>query len=308
MSKIFQLVTVLVLLSSTLISQEATIAVLEFVNKPKIKTEYREMLENAFSQAAKNQGRFAVLERADIEKILATREEQKSESYLDAVVAEQGRAIGADYLVIGEIAEGGALDGAVPAMGNAPASRRLGYRLILNVRVVSTATAEVLFSHQQKIEQLKEYSATSTEYKLPTWTTPPELIDYLMGNCRNYAHSIYLETFPPVVQILEVEASGKKARKVTIGTSAKLHNRQIIEVFQEEFVEVDGESISRKVKIGELDMMEMQGEKLARCYVKDGSKEILAFFNEGKKLICQVNYWKLRGMMGTEADSFLFRG
>ncbi len=308
MSKIFQLVTLLIFFSGTLISQEATIAVLEFINKPKIKTEYREMLENAFSQAAKNQGRYAVLERTDIEKILATRELQKSESYLDAEVAEQGKALGADYLVIGEIAEGGALDATHAAMGNYPASRHLGYRLILNVRIVSTATAEVLFSHQQKIEQLKEYGATSTEYKLPSGNTPPELIEYLMGNCRNYAHSIYFETFPPVVQILEVEASGKKAKKVTIGTSAKLHNRQIIEVFEEEVVEVDGESISRKIKIGELDMMEMQGEKLARCYVKDGGKEILAFFNEGKKLICQVNNWKLRGMMGAEADSFLFRG
>jgi len=302
--KILQMVAALIFLTGNLLSQNLTIAVLEFVNKPETRAEYREMVENAFSQAAKAQGRFTVLERAEIEKIIAAREGQKSESYVDAIVAEQGKALGADYLVIGEILDGGAFDRQVQAMGSYSASRNVGYNLTLNVRIVATATAEVLYSHQQKIGQSQEFGTQNSGFKLAPGEVLPEIMQAFTGNCRNYAGSVYLEAFPALVQILEVDASGKKARKATVGTTAKLRDGQIIEVFLEELVEVDGENISRKVKIGEMYVMEMQGEKLARCYVHDGHKEILAFFNEGKKMICSVKNWKLRGPLGREYDSF----
>lgn len=287
-------------------SQNPTIAVLEFVNKPNVQAEYRELVENAFSEAAKNQGRFKVLERKDLADILAERELQKSGEYVDATAAEQGKALGADYLIIGSLLEGGIINSQVNASGNYPAQRFAGIALTIDVRIISTATSEVLFSHQQKIVRRESWSGQSAEFNQPIEKLLPALAEKFMVCCRNYANSIFLETFPPTVQILEVEASGKKARKVTVGTTAKLKISQIIEVFEEELIEVDGETISRKIKIGELDVMEMQGEKLARCYVKDGNKEILAYFNEGKKIICQVKSWKLRGLFGQENDSFEF--
>ncbi len=304
MNKFFILLIVLAFGNNSLRGQAKTIAIPAFIAKGPIIEQSKTLFENAFDRAAKSQNRFKVLEREQLKAIEEERQRQKSDSYIDATIAEQGKALGADYMVIGEVQGYDIFDSFIPAMDKDPAGRLVKITLLMNARVIATATGEVVFIHQQQLMQRAEFVEKSPGFKQLLSQIEPDLVDKLAKRYENYANGFLCQALPPDIQILELaKTSGKKASNVTIGTTAALRDNTILEVYREEMVEVDGEEIARKISVGELVFEKMEGEKIGHCDVRDGGKEILSLFNSGTKLKCAVKGWKIKFLF-SEVDSF----
>jgi len=270
--------------------QNAKLAIIDFNAKVTIPEDSKEQLKATFEEAAKKQGRFTLVEREQLTEIRSEREKQKSESYLDAtILAEQGKAIGADYLLLADITGWqGLVNNVAYNQGSAMVS--------LQLKFLDTATGEIILSHNQEIWNRstdQSSSGAAIEAKL-------------MIQVKNYAQSFLLEAFPPILQLLELsKTSKKKVYEVTLGSSSKLNRDMLLEIYEEEKFEVEGETLIRTEKVSSIYVEEMQGEKLVRCIVRDGGKDLLEKHNKGAALKCKIRAWKWRSMFGQVVDAHL---
>jgi Peptidoglycan-synthase activator LpoB len=285
-------------------AQNKVIAIPSFSGKATIKSESRQMFENAFDRAAKKQGRFNIVERVQLEVIEEERRRQKSDEYVDATIAEQGKALGADYMIVVEIQAYNCADMFYEALGNYPAGRLVQLNVVFSAKMISAATGEVVFIHQQELSAKNDCGKSSPSYKQPKDQLEQELLSKLTKRFENYATGFLCQALVPDAQILEIKkTNGKKAAAVVIGTTAFFKEKTILEVYWEETIDIDGEKNIRKIPVGELVFEEMEGEKIGNCAVREGGKEILALFGKETKLKCAVKGWKIKYLFA-EINSF----
>lgn len=291
-----------------ILAQGNTIAVLEFDQKTKIDAETKVQFENAFSRAASDQLRFTLLERAQLELIQEERERQKGEAFIGENIAVQGKSIGANYLVFGEILDWKMSDTKLNASGNYPAIRYSYLMLTLKIDIVSTESSEIIYTHQHEFIEKEEHGTSSAEYAQTWLERKQELMNNLVHRVQNYSSGILYLAIPPVIKVLELsEASGKKAKSVVVGTTAAFREGLVLEVYLEEAMVVDGENLNRKIPIGQLIVDRMEGEKIALCKVKDGGKEIKSAFDAGESVLCAVNGWRIKYLF-LELESYDLKG
>ncbi len=290
------------------LAQGNTMAILEFSEKVKVDIETKTQFENAFVRAANDQKRFTLLERGQLQLIQEERERQKGDAFVGSEIAAQGKSIGADYLVFGEILEWSMKDGRINATGNYPASRYSFLKLTLKFNIISTETAEIIYTHKHEFIEKEEHGVKTPEYS-QTWDErKQELLNNLIFRIQNYASGVLYQAVPPVIRVIELnEVAGKKAKSIAIGTTATFRDGIILEAYKEESIDVDGEKLKRKIVIGELMVERMEGEKIAICKVKEGGKEIKSLFDAGETILCAVNGWRIKYLF-MELESYDLKG
>lgn len=221
-------------------------------------TKYAELCHASVSKFLLTYGRFAVVERGTTRELEAERRLQKSESFIDGKVVEQGRAIGAEYILNGHV------------------SVRTGKLFLTITSLADNTTVEagecdiknnILYGEGNLV-------GMSTSRKVAR-LLPPMLERWLAK-----------EKFT-LVRSLEDDDDETKKVLVAAGTAKGIKKGAKLEVFYTVKETVDDEELERFVSVGELKVDTVENANFSTAKVRDGEKEIKKLLTSGQKLYCR---------------------
>jgi hypothetical protein len=241
---------------------------------------FTDAITASFSRAK----RFVLVDRTHLEAEDQEKELQKSEDYIDGKTIDQGKSLGAQYLILSTLTTY-SNDGVV-----------CKFNLSLNVIDVATSkiiandvieakggghkgsgglgsflTALSAASHpQQPVYQQPVYQ----EHRPPSVDEKTDALRKALLSVNNQIAAFILKNFPETFAIAEIEERDKKGNilKVLIsgGTDAGLLKGNRLKVIELQELEVEGKQMQRKKEIGELEIITVEDENFSVCKVISG--------------------------------------
>jgi len=271
---------------------------------------HKEAIYGIISKVFTGKSRFTVVDRAKLDQVARERNLQKQEDFIDGYIVEQGKSLGAQYLVSCNI---------IQISSSSNKEKRKKTRSVkdpntgkyvsedyyvdmyvfqssvkLNMQVIEVATGSVKSS--KIITSSKTY-----ETQTPKNGDEESVINSAVSETEGYLKAWANEVFPVEMKVMKVESLNKKGmpEKILIKGGADMdlqHSGWLIntssdlEVYENEIIPMDGKEYTRKVPIGKVTIAETQGE-FSVCKVKSGGETIQKKLNEGKTLYLRIlNY------------------
>lgn len=249
--------------------------------------------------------RFTVVDRTKLDQIAKERNLQKQEDFLNGEVIEQGKSLGAQYLISANINQIAKRGGYIEKSKIEYDSYSKQYYtkkyqvyltqidLIINVQIIDVTTGVV--KSNKSITSNAEAETTSQE----------TVINSAVRGLEVYIKAYANNAFPVFMKIIKVETTDKKGLPKTVlikgGSDVDLSYQKTsgfygigkkdvsseLEVYENATEIVDGKEYKRKITVGKVKISEVQGE-FSICEVKKGAEEIQQKLNEGKTLFLKI--------------------
>ena len=263
-------------------------AVLPFNSNTEDGKTYVESVRAQVIETLSSDYRFVLLERDVANAAFLEREYQKREDFIDGKIVEQGKAIGAEYL----------LDGSYDAKANQltfsiydVTTGALSCSIIADRDLPKEATGlvKVLTKIDEGLENLNEtldptyrrQKARRQASQRPNKSIIISNIKQLMKEC--FPSSVYWKVLRP-----EEETKSKvKELLIAAGTNMGLKKGSIVEVVHRVIEEVDGFQLERYQSVGWGRVVRFENESFCVIKLEDGGKSIKKLIKAGNKLQCQ---------------------
>ena len=273
-------------------SGKTSIAILDFSASSGIDRQFIQTAQDATTQGFIRAKRFVIVDRSRMDAIQKERNLQKSEEFMmSSFSVEQRSAIGAQILVQGNVTNASETATNVSftdSQGATKYSMRYEAQLAVSIRVVdvSTGTSDVAVTisgsgssggfflgvNQNGTRELALSSAINTLTRE---------VDKWIGR-----------TFPAQFSIVEIQSSDDKsgAKQVLVagGTGTGIVKGERLTVILETVINVNGTDKKRYQEVGELKVMDLDGEDFSICKVVSGGSGILQRFNSKEKIYAQT--------------------
>jgi Peptidoglycan-synthase activator LpoB len=205
-------------------------------------------------------GRFTVVDRDATKELESERKLQKSESFIDGKVVEQGRATGAEYILTGKM------------------NSKTGILALVVTSVTDNSKVEGGDCNLKESFFFGETSSlTPAQTNKKVTKTMSEMLTRWLAKDRY-----------TVVKELEGDEDSVDKMLIAAGSTRGVKKGVMLEVFYTEMEEVDGSEIERDVLIGEMKVDVVENANFSVAKVKDGKKDIKKALNEHKKLYCRI--------------------
>ena len=230
-----------------------------------------------------NSQRFVILEREMLEQLKGETENQKEESFINSIssLAEQGRLVGAEYLLLGKVSKI-----SVEEFTSKAGVRSFIAYVTVTIRIVNVESGEIDGSStitvqpnliDRKLLKAATRGAALRKIEKPVNKGVNKFIqDYVPIEIRL---GKIIETKKGKVSSLYVLAGEKQG--VRVGTKV-----EIIKVDFEDFG--DGEKTKIETVIGLGKVSESKGAKISVCSISKGGDKLLASINGGDDLILKT--------------------
>jgi len=231
-------------------------------------------IQDAVGDAFMDTKRFTLVEREKMDQIKSEKNLQKNDDFIDGSVVEQSAALGAQYIVMGNIAKADEVQtqSRVVYVGDVTSYHA---DISFSIRIVDVSTSEVVasntFSSSEKGKDAFDKALN---------TIKPEIEKFIK---KNFKLSVSL------AQVEAKDASGA-ATKVLIagGSTLGLKVNNILKVYEVTHLEVDGKQLPRKVTIGKITVTDVQDENFSECTVIEGGIDIATKIAGGSKIKCEI--------------------
>jgi len=266
---------------------------------------YISNVESRLSRVFTEKTRFTVVERSKFEQIKQERNLQKQEDFLNGDVVEQGKSLGAQYLI---------------SCGINQINKRSGYREKSKLDYDASSKQYYTRKYQVLVWQvdvivnidlidvssgIKKSSKIMTSSSEGEQQTEDVVTNKAIAGLEDYFRFWVNATFPVYMKIIKVETTDKKGIPKTVlikgGNDVDLSYGKTsgvfgigkkdvsseLEVFENASELVDGKEYKRIIAIGKIKIVEVQGE-FSICEVKKGAEEIQKKLNEGKTLLLKI--------------------
>ena len=247
-----------------------------------------EIVANEFVKA----GRFTMVDRTKLQSIKAEQELQKSEEFLDSKVIEQGRTLGAKYIVTGQL-----VSVATSSSYSVEAKKYVYSASVLtSIKLIDVETSQVLqaetFGRGQSsapveggfFRQMMAGSCDVAGYGSSTDEALRNAMSNLACGLKNWVNRV----FPIMVSVVEVQETHKKkgARQILIagGTGIGLVVRKELAIIEFVKTVVDGKELIRKKEIGKAKVTKVEDENFSICEIEEGGIEIQERIDKGVTL------------------------
>jgi hypothetical protein len=237
-------------------------------------SQYSTAIQDAVGDVFLNTKRFTLVEREKMEQIKSEKNLQKNDDFIDGSVVEQSAALGAQYIVMGNITKAGEDESrsSVPFAGSVTSYHA---DVAFSIRIVDVSTGEVVASNS--------FSASGKGkdgFDKALETIKPDIADFIK---KNFKLTVSL------AQVESKDANGA-ATKVLIagGSSVGLKLNDVFKVYEVTVLDVDGKKIPRKVTIGKISVAEIQDENFSECTVTEGGADIASKVAGGSKIKCEI--------------------
>ncbi len=241
------------------------------------------MIYEAFSSAFTESKRFNVVDRNRWDVLQKERELQKSEEFLDGQIAEQGRSVGAEYIVTGNV--GTINTTRYTNKNSSTGATYYTYGTVISIayKIVNVSTSEILYSGS--------FSAGHTGgFFNPSAGTQENALSLAIQDVRKKAGMDIKKAFPIKVKIIKVlEEDDEKVKKVLInaGASSGLTGQKDVRVVYYENIDVDGKILSRTVDVTTGEITSVVDENFSELTIRKtekGGQKVKEKIKEGKQL------------------------
>lgn len=277
-----KLLFLLTLLITTIgFSQKKTVAISTFesVGSTSVQNQYIKAIEDKVKAAIKNTNRFKIVDRGNYKKLLAEREFQKKEEFIDGKVTAESSFEGAEQIITGSINR---VNFVKKTTKN---SMYYICTISFSLEVIDIATGKVIASELIEPKQSFLGGLVST---YDTKTPDKAFFNSLKGT-QKAIDKFVAENFPVTTQIIEItKASSSKAKVLLINTgningAKKKQTFRVVELVK---LTVSGKELIRKKEIGTIKITNVEGEEISEAKVIKGGDLILEKFNAGAQIRC----------------------
>ena len=293
-SKGLTLISVTCFLSSSCFAQsgKTSIAILDFTASSGIDQQFVQTAQEATTQGFVRAKRFVIVDRSRLDAIQNERNLQKSEEFiLSSFTVEQRSASGAQFLVQGTVTNGSVKstrENRTSSKGVTKYSVRHDAQLAVSIRVVdvSTGTSDVAVTISGSGSSGGFYLGAAQS------GTQEQASSTAIDNLTKEVDKWIGKTFPAQFSIVEIQSSDDKsgAQQLLVagGTGTGLIKGERLMVILETVINVNGTDKKRYQEVGELKVIELDGEDFSICKVVSGGSGILQRFNSKEKIYAQT--------------------
>jgi hypothetical protein len=282
-------------------SDNVTIGILPVTATDPIARKYCSNVEGIISKVFTGKQRFTIVDRTKLDKIAQERNLQKQEDFLDGLIVEQGKSLGAQYLIQGNINVATATPVQIrksrvvsvnPYKSEYYYVNGYSVALVVSVQTIDVSTGQV------KSTRLFDASNSGVET-----SSAEQAINMRLQFLDSYRGDRGLgawanDMFPVTMKVIKIEETDNKGRPKTVlikgGKDMDLHRGRMggseLQVYINETMMIDGKEYNRPLPIGKIEVAEPQGD-FTVCKVKEGKEEIQKYFNEGKPLMLKMIKW-----------------
>lgn len=238
-----------------------------------VEQEQAQQVSSKIEIAIYNSKRFNLVTRRFLEAIETERERSKEAINLERVAIEQGKAIGAQYIVKGEVSR---FDRKTRNRNQRSSSTISSQRTIPQVYTSTTVSFEL------EIIEVKTGIVKATN----SYTGSLNQVD---AHIKNFIR----KEFPYSFTVLEVlkKKGDKKAKAVLIdgGFKQGIYYGVLLDVIEVIPEDVEGIIVNREVEIGKMYVRAVDfGGNFSKCTVQKGKKTIFKKLEEGKNIVCRA--------------------
>ena len=236
-----------------------------------------DMVSNAFNES----GRFTVVERSRWDVIDKEKDIQKGEDFLSKKGLQDAAALGAEFIVIGSIANLSATKKEVRNNnGQLTGYTYAGY-VSLTLKVVNVQTGQVVSS-----KSINEDNGMGG-FNLNFATSPQNAITKVIRTCSKKVKVWIGEAFPVKMKVVKIlEQNGKSAKVVLVsgGSENGITEKTNVRIVYYEEIDLDGKKISRPVDIAEGKIIKVEDQNFSDCKIQTNGQDVQKKIDEGKQL------------------------
>jgi curli biogenesis system outer membrane secretion channel CsgG len=241
------------------------------------------VLYGVVSNEFTSSGRFTVVERNSLGLIERERDLQKNEEFVYSKVVEQGRSLGADYIIAGSINSITATTTPVRNANGVIISYSYAGNVSFTLKQISVETGQVVNS-----KDINENNGMGGYSSFNFTTSPENALTRVMQTCGKAVRKWIAEVFPVQTSVLKVgessESKGAKTLVIAGGSGVGLGEGTDVRIIYYEANVVDGKALMRPVELAEGKIIKIEDANFSQCKVKSNGQEVLRMINEGQKL------------------------
>ncbi len=262
--------------------------------------------------------RYQVLDRTDMDAVYTALEAEKDEGKLLNNISQQGKAIGAEYLVLGQLNTVGPVSSTLEKYedrktGISYPVRRVSCPIRFTLRVLKTETGEILKSQVFEIGGISAYQTSNPEFYAPLSALKLRCKESAFYSAHRSMETFARNVFPGELRVkLLLKSTDKKAKRLWVTGNKPISWREYLEVYKLEHIDVDGELLEYEVSLGLATVKgNVDGLSIAECKVNTGKKEILQAIKSGEPVYLKstgsINMVGIVKFMLLPLTPFIFR-
>lgn len=220
-------------------------------------------IQDMVSASFQKSNRFTLVERSKMNTIQAEREIQKGEDFIDSKSIELSAALGAKYIVTGNISAANVVKTEYHGGYNSSYSASILFEL----KVLDVTTGLVVAAEHFK----GEGGGVTT-------TMGEKAFNTAFSQVESAVMKFIEKNFPLQLTIVEIQEKNKsgeaKLLLIAAGTSVGIVKGDKLKVCEIQMISVDGVELPRKKEIGQIKIIKVEDENFSIGEVILGSKEI----------------------------------
>jgi hypothetical protein len=206
------------------------------------------------------------------------KELQKTEDFMDGSVVEQGKSLGAQFLISGHIVSAKAEEmKADDGKGNIEITYKA--KLVISLKIIDIETGQVTTS-----ETIEPKAGSTLMGMIGLGASSPQnAIEKAMKSIQEKVDFFVENNFPVVFSVVEIQEKDNKggATKILIAGGSdfglsKGNKMKIVEIVE---MTVGGKKIKRKKEIGEIKILKVEDENFSICEVRSGGVDVATKFD-----------------------------
>ena len=240
-------------------------------------------INDAVTNALVKSNRFIIVDRSKMQALMQEKNLQKTEDFIDGKAVEQGKSLGAEYLVSGNV--------------NSYTNDGTQAKFTFTLSVMEVATSKMLNSEQIESKggsigggMLMGLAASAASGGEPVSNTgnPEAVFKKALNDVAKDIDRFIAKNFPLTLSIAEMQTKDKNGAPLTLlisgGSSTGVKKGDKFRVVEMAELEVDGKKMTRKKEIGQLQVLKVEDENFSSCKVLVGGTDIAMKSQAGAKL------------------------
>jgi hypothetical protein len=264
-------------------SEKISIGILSFSSNS-VEDDYVESIEGEVTKSFVSTKRFNIVDRSKMTALKREKELQKSEDFIDGKVVQQGKNLGAEYLITGHVNYVKAEESTYKDSKGQTQSAGFDANISILLKIIDVATGEVLISETIEPRGGSIWSQLSSV----KGKTAVDAINKSISDIHYEIDEFVAKNFPITFLIAEIQEKDSKGNAKSIliagGSGFGLQKGDQLKVVEITEVEINGKKINRKKEIGTLKISKIEDENFSICSVKSGGLEINSKFESKAKL------------------------
>lgn len=226
--------------------------------------------------------RFKVVDRTNFDAIFSEENLQKGENFIDGEVVAQGKKLGAEYIIAGNLANFSTEK--LYTTSSSGGKQFAGYRanISFTLKIINVITGEII-----AVEPFNVNSGRSLLIYSKKYNKENEAITAAINNTDKIINLFIDDYFPVYLKIFEIsKQKGSKAKEIVItgGSNIGLQEKQDLKIVEVSLVDIGGKTVERKKEIGWVKIISVDDEYFSTCKVTDGDEIIKKKFDSNANI------------------------